>query len=220
VKTIATSGTGSLAVSLGGNGPVAGSVAPGTSDVTLIQLRLAASSMEAVTVSSIKFGAGGTGNEGSGVTARLVQDNDGDGQVSGGDAALGAGTVSGDDGTVEFTGLSIPVPANGSVLLLLTYDFAADAALGTYGVTLEVGQDIVALGDSSSLGITASGAPVAGPGLTLDVSTGSTGSGAVYFMGGCGAPVHTSPLGGLGLLLLLSAGVGALAIMRRVTVKG
>jgi hypothetical protein len=202
-------------VSLGGNGPVAGSVAPGTSDVTVIQLRLAASSMEGVTASSIKFSAGGTGNEGTGVTARLVQDNDGDGQVSGGDAALGTGTISGDDGTVEFTGLSVAVPANGSVLLLLTYDFAADAALGTYGVTLEVGQDVVALGDSSSLGITATGAPVAGPLLALEVSTGTTGSGAVYFMGGCGAPVHGPPTGWAGLFLLLIGGLCLLSGRRR-----
>jgi hypothetical protein len=213
VKMIATSGTGSLAVSLGANGPVAGLVALGSTDVPLIQVRLSASSMEGVNVSGIKFASGGSGDESAGVTARLVQDNDGDGRVSGGDAALGTGVISGNDGTVEFTGLSLAVPSNGSVMLLVVYDFGG-APEGTYGVSLEVGQDIEALGNSSSMGITASGAPVAGPLVTLGVLPSASGDGATFFMGGCGAPVHPSPTGWLGLILLVISGVWLLAVKR------
>jgi hypothetical protein len=170
-----------------------------------------------VNVSAVKFAAGGTGDESSGVTAHLWRDNDGDGQVSGGDVDLGAGTITGDNGTVEFTGLSLQVVANDSLALLVVYDFAAGAALGTYGVSLEGGQDIEATGDSSSMGITATGAPVAGPLLTVVQGGGGSGSGAVYFMGGCGAPVHPSPTGWVGLFLLLTSGLVVVSIGRRVS---
>jgi hypothetical protein len=221
VKTIATSGTGSLAVSLGGNSPVAGSVGFPASGISMLQLRLAASSMEGVNVTAVKFATSGTGDESAGVTAHLWRDNNGDGQAGGGDVDLGAGTISGNNGTLQFTGLSVLVPANGSVNLLVVYDFSSSVSSGTYGVSLEVGQDIQATGNSSSMGITATGAPVAGPLLTLTPGGGAaSGAGAVYFMGGCGAPVHPSPTGWVGLLLLLAAGLGALAFVRREPARG
>jgi hypothetical protein len=214
MKTIATSGTGSLAVSLGGNSPVAGTVGSPSSEVPMLQIRLAASSLEGVNVSSVKFAASGTGDESAGVTAALWRDNDGDGRVSGGDVSLGTATITGDNGTVEFTGLVLQVPANDSVAVLVVYDFGSGAALGTYGVSLEVGQDIDATGNASSIGITATGAPVAGPLVTLVQGGAGSDSGAVYFMGGCGAPVHPSPGGWLGLMLLLMTGIGILALRR------
>jgi hypothetical protein len=214
VKTIATSGTGSLAVSLGGNSPAAGTVGSPSGNVPMLQVRLRASSMEAVNVSVVKFAASGTGDESVKVTAHLWRDNDGDGQVSGGDVDLGAGTITGDNGTVEFTGLSLQVPASNSVAFLVAYDFGAGAVLGTYGVSLEVGQDIDASGNSSSMGITATGAPVAGPLLTLVEGGVGSGSDAVYFMGGCGAPVHPSPTGWLDLMLMLISGIGIFVVRR------
>ena len=137
--------------------------------------------------------------------------------MSGGDGTLGTGVISGNDGTVGFSGLSLAVSANDSVMLLVVYDFSGGATLGTYGLSLEVGQDIQALGDSSSLGITATGAPVAGPLLTLGDPATVSGEGAVYFMGGCGAPVHPAPTGWAGLLLLICAGMVALSFRRRMT---
>jgi hypothetical protein len=216
VKTIATSGTGSLAVSLGGNGPVAGTVGYPATGVPLLQIRLSASSMEGVNVSAVKFATSGTGDESVGVTGQLWRDNDGDGQVSGGDVNLSTGVISGDNGTLEFTGVGLLVPANDSVRLLVAYDLDSSVSAGTYGVSLEVGQDIQATGNSSSMGITATGAPVAGPLLTLAPGgPGASGSGAIYFMGGCGAPVHPSPNGWVGILLLLVAGIGVLAVTRK-----
>ncbi|MHC4601578.1 MAG: hypothetical protein ACYS47_21495, partial [Planctomycetota bacterium] len=216
LKTIATSGTGSLAVSLGGNSPAAGQAGFPATGVPMLQVRLTASSMEGVNVTGVKFAASGTGDESVEVTAQLWRDNDGDGQVSGGDVSLGAGTITGDNGTVEFTGLGLLVPANGSIALLVAYDLGAGVATGTYGVSLEVGQDIDATGNSSSMGITATGAPVAGPLLTLVPGGGDSGSGAVYFMGGCGAPAHPSPTEWVGLLLLIAGGLCLLSIRRRI----
>ena len=127
---------------------------------------------------------------------------------------LGTGVITGNDGTVSFTSLSLAVPSNGSVMLLVVYDFAGGAAFGTYGLSLEVGQDIQALGNSSSMGITATGAPVAGPLLTLGDPATVAGEGAVYFMGGCGAPLAPAGTGWAGLLLLLTSFIGILRAMR------
>ncbi|MHC4781114.1 MAG: hypothetical protein ACYTFG_21275, partial [Planctomycetota bacterium] len=163
----------------------------------------------------MKFASGGTGNEGTVLTARLVRDNDSDGQVSTGDVDLTNGTISGDNGTVEFTGLSLQVPANDSATVLVVFDFGAGTTPGTYGLTLEVGQDIEATGGASSMGITATGAPVAGPTLTLSQGSAGSGTGAVFFMGSCGGPVDPSPAGWAGLLLLISVGIGAIILKRR-----
>jgi hypothetical protein len=182
----------------------------------MLQIRLAASSMEGVNVTAVKFATSGTGNEGSGVTGRLWRDNDGDGQVSGGDVALSTGTISGDNGTLEFSGLSVLVPANGSTRLLVAYDFDSSLTPGTYGVSLEVGQDIEAGGISSSMGITATGAPVAGPLLTLTSGGPGSGAEAVYFMGGCAAG-PAGPSGWAFALLWLAASLVAFRVARRGT---
>ncbi|MHC4601483.1 MAG: hypothetical protein ACYS47_21015 [Planctomycetota bacterium] len=83
-------------------------------------------------------------------------------------------------------------------------------------MSLEVGQDVTATGNSSSMGITATGAPVAGP--LLDLAPGGAGSrsGAFFFMGSCGAPVRPSPTGWAGLLLAAFVGVCLLSLGRRV----
>jgi hypothetical protein len=169
--------------------------------------------MEGVNVTAVKFATSGTGDESAGVTAHLWRDNNGDGQASGGDVDLGAGTISGNNGTLEFTGLSVLVPANGSVMLLVVYDFSSSVSAfsssvsaGTYGVSLEVGQDIEATGNSSSMGITATGAPLSGPLLNLSAGGPGSGTEAVYFMGGCGGSGGPSPRGWAGWLLLLVAG--------------
>jgi hypothetical protein len=219
LKTITTSGTGTLDVSTGSNNPVSGVTGYPSLGVPMIQIRLAASSLEGVDVSAIKFASGGSGDESTGVTARLIEDVNGDGQDSAGDNALATGSITGDNGTVEFTGLSVAVPASGSITLLVVYDFAADAQMGTYGLALEVGQDVEALGNSSSMAITASGAPLAGPTMLLDNTAGTTGEGAAFFMGGCGAPVNSVPGGWAGLLMLLLTGIGAMAFCRRRTAK-
>jgi hypothetical protein len=85
----------------------------------MLQVRLAASSMEGVNVTRVKFATGGTGSEHVGITAHLVRDNNGDGQFTGGDVALRSTTIPVDNGTLDFPGLSLLVPANGSVALLV-----------------------------------------------------------------------------------------------------
>jgi hypothetical protein len=184
VKTLATSGVGSLTVTAGGNNPVAGTRGYPQNDVPVLQLLLTASSLEGANVSRIRLAAGGTGNESAGITAKLVRDSNGDGQVSTGDVTLSTGAISGDNGTVDFNGLAIVVAANSSVTLLAVYDFGAGTVPGT------------------------------GPTLTLAPGGAGSGTGAVYFMGGCGAPLFALPSGWLGLFLLLTSFVGLLRATR------
>ncbi|MHC5037488.1 MAG: fibronectin type III domain-containing protein, partial [Planctomycetota bacterium] len=206
MKTIASvGGPGSLSVYRGGNTPFAGQVFPPTS-APMIQIRLATSSMESVNVTRLKFMSWGTGDESLGITARLLRDMDGDGQESGGDVVLGTGTVSGDNGAIDFTGLTELVPAASSIFLLLVYDFDGSSRAGTYGVYLEFGQDIESTGVVSSSAIPASGTPLAGSLMTIPTPVFPPSPPSDDDGSGC------SPVGGsadiLGMLLPLLAALG------------
>ncbi|MHC5081090.1 MAG: hypothetical protein ACYTHN_18930, partial [Planctomycetota bacterium] len=207
LKTITTSGAGSLSVSLGGNSPAAGQVAYPAADVSMLQMSLTASSMEGVQISRIQISSVGTGDEASGVSVRLYDDVNGDGQFSAGDVQLGTGAFSSDNGSVAFTGLTLTVPPGQSVQLVVVYDFAEGLVSGTYGVLLAVGEDVEAVGVNSSMGITPTGAPVAGG---MQMLVGGSGEGAaVSFMGGCAGGV-VGPVGWVSWILVA---VGLLAFI-------
>ena len=101
------------------------------------------------------------------------------------------------------------------MMLLVVYDLGGGTVSGTYGLSLEVGQDVVATGDASSMGITAGGAPVAGALLTLVPGGAGSGEGAVYFMGGCGASTPGDPVGWVSCLIILVLGLSAAGMSRR-----
>jgi hypothetical protein len=212
VKTITTSGGGSLSVSLGGNSPTAGQVTYPATDVSMLQMSLTASSMEGVQISRIQISSAGTGDEASGVSVRLYDDVNGDGQFSAGDVQLGTGAFSSDNGSVAFTGLTLTVPPGQSVQLVVVYDFAEGLVSGTYGALLAVGEDVEAVGVNSSMGITPTGAPIAGG---MQMLVGGSGDGAaVGFMGGCAGGV-VGPTGWAGWLVVVILGLGALRIRRK-----
>jgi hypothetical protein len=208
-KRIETSGAGSLQVSLGANSPGSSTFSGPASNASMLQVLLSASTLEDGAVSAVRLSATGSGDESSGVTARLHEDLDGDGTVSPGDNELGAAAFTSDNGTVEFSGLSLVVPAGGSINLLVTYDFGSGTGPGTYTVSLGSGEDLETVGSVSQLGIVAKGAPVNGAAKNvIFVET----TEAAYFMGGCSgggnAPAHWA-----GYLLLL--GAACLALRRR-----
>jgi hypothetical protein len=204
VKTITTSGAGSLSVSLGGNSPQAGQVTYPAAGISMLQMSLTASSMEGVQISRIQISSAGTGDEASGVSVRLYDDVNGDGQFSAGDVQLGTGSFSSDNGAVAFTGLTLTVPPGQSVQLVVVYDFAESLVSGTYGALLAVGEDVEAVGVNSSMGITPTGAPVAGG---MQMLVGGSGEGAaVGFMGGCAGGV-VGPTGWAGWVLAVILGL-------------
>jgi predicted phage tail protein len=212
VKTVAASGAGSLALSVGTNSPAPGQVATPATGVAMLQIYLTASSMEGVQVSRIQFCSGGTGDESSGVTARLFDDMNGDGQVSTGDLELRSMAFTSDNGILSFTGLSLVVPPGQTLRLLLAYDLSGSTVSGTYGTYVAVDQDVEAVGQLSGMGIIPSGAPLVG-GMQMMVP-GSDEGGATGFMGGCaGGP--GVPADWAGWLLIAAMGFWALKRRRK-----
>jgi hypothetical protein len=210
VKTVATSGAGSLSLSLGPNGPPAGQVAAPASGVPVLQVSLAASSLEGVSVSRVRVGSSGTGDESRGVVARLYLDVNEDGAISASDLPLGTAVpILTDDGTAVFGSLSLTVPAGTRATLLVAFDFGGDRSAGTYGAEIGANADVEAAGSISGLGIMPTGAPVSGS-MKEVVSPGVFEP--AYFMGGCGGPVGPA---GWSAWLLLAAGLAALRSLRR-----
>ncbi len=166
---------GSLTLTEGTNNPATGTENPGAQNVEMIQIRLTASGVEDIEVTSITFTADGTGNDltdlndtGNGVS--LYRDINNDGQLDGGDTQIDIQRVySGNNGTVTFTISTDTIDAGTSENWLVIYDY--DAAV-TNGTTFRVGiynaSQITSTGVSSGLPITETGFPVVGPYKTID----------------------------------------------------
>jgi hypothetical protein len=167
--------------------------------------------MEGVQISRIQIGSVGTGDEASGVSVRLYDDVNGDGLFSTGDTQLGSGSLTSDNGTVAFTGLTLTVPPGQSLTLLVVYDFGEGLVSGTYGALLAVGEDVEAVGMNSAMGITPTGAPLAGGMQMLVAPSGESGAVGVLGCSGGGGP---SPSDWAGWLLLLVIGLGILGHRR------
>jgi len=209
-KTIANSGVGSLALSMGPNSPASGTVTFPSSDAPMLQVILSASSIEGVGITRMLFTGFGGGDETKSITAKLYLDGDGDGLVSSGSTPLGTGTYGRDNGSVEFTGLALTVPAGVAVTLILAYDLGDGCLEGDYRASLAVDADVTASGETTHMGINAKGAPLNG---AIQVFSADSGR-AVYFMGGCASGGH-SPTGWAGYLLLLGACLAIGALRRR-----
>jgi hypothetical protein len=209
-KTVATSGAGSLSLSRGANSPAPGEVPAPAAGVPMLQVSLAASSLEGVSVTRVRVGSSGTGDESRGVVARLYLDVNGDGAVSASDLPLGTAVpVLTDDGYAVFGGLSLTVPAGTRATLLVAFDFGGDRSAGTYGAAVDADADVEATGAVSGLGIMPTGAPVSGSTKEV-VSPG--GLEPAYFIGGCGGPV--GPAGWVAWVLL-AAGLAGLRALRK-----
>jgi hypothetical protein len=180
-----------------------------TEPVALLQLVLTASSMEAITVSGLRLGASGTGDDTSVTGFRLYEDVDGNGLVTAVDFMLTSTTViTGDNGSISFSGFVLPVPASGRVTLIVAYMIGA-AKTGTYSLTINSAADVTAAGNASGEPIVATGLPMTGNALTVVAGTPIT---PVFFMGGCGAAGFGGPMPWAAPLLALAA---AIALMRR-----
>jgi hypothetical protein len=210
-KTIACSGVGNLALSMGPNSPASGTVTFPSRDAPMLQVILSASSIEGVLVTRMLFTGFGGGDETRSITAKLYLDGDGDGQVSSGSTPLGTGTYDRDNGSVEFTGMALTVPAGVAVTLVLAYGLGDDCLEGDYRASLAVDADVTASGETTHMGINAQGAPLDGA-IQVFIADDSK---AVYFMGGCATGGH-SPTGWAGYLLLLAAGMVVLGLRKRV----
>jgi hypothetical protein len=214
VVSVATSGAGSLQLSRGACSPGPGQVPAPAAGVPMLQVALAASSLEGVQVSRVRVASTGTGDESKGVTVRLYLDVNGDGQATASDVLLGTAPLAFDDGGVAFTGLTLSVPAGNRATLLVTYDFGGDRSVGTYTTAVDANADVEAAGSTSGLGILASGAPVSGSAQEV---VGRGDMQPVFFIGSCGGPA--GPANGLAWLLLAACLAGLRALRRKSPVR-
>jgi len=171
---------GALAVTRGPNAPSARTVPRGAQAVAVMQARLT-STAETFVVSRLTVHAAGSMDDVADVSGlRLFLDVDGDGQVSPPDTLLsGPSVVSGDDGQVNFAGLSLSVPSAGSVDLLVAADLSGLANAGA-GLRLLVrdASDISVSGIQGRVVGTVAGLPISSDtitaGGTLDVGLGAS----------------------------------------------
>ena len=166
---------GSLTLTKGSNNPATGTENPGAQNVEMLQLKLTASGVENIRITSITFTADGTGNDltdlndsGNGIS--LYRDVNNDGQLDGGDTQIDIKRLySGNNGTVTFTLTVDTIDAGTSENWLIVYDFDAAVANGTtFRVGIYNASQITSTGVSSGLPITETGFPVVGNFKTID----------------------------------------------------
>ena len=176
LKTIAV---GSLSASAGPANPPATNRIRNAKTVPQLQLRLSAGAVEAVRLTQVVIRGSGSGSEVADVSSAALYLDDGDGLVSGGDTLLQSGVAyAGDDGTLTFSGLTLIVPAGASRDLLVSYDYAAAAAGGTFSARLQdPSADLSSSGVGSGAAINATGPSASGGTTTLVAATLSVAAG-------------------------------------------
>jgi hypothetical protein len=156
----------SLAVAPGAENPSDSNWPVGNaSHVTVMQFTLTGGASQDVSVSSITFFASGTGDDAADVrVAYLVEDVNGDGAYNTGDAMLGYGTYSMNDGLIDLLSSAYTVPVNTARKMLLAYDMADGAYGSTYVATLAI---VDANGAATNEPAQMSGIPLKSSTLTL-----------------------------------------------------
>lgn len=166
--SILTTDTGNAAFAFirrGASNPPPQSVFGAVSDLPVIQIVIGPKSNG--TLSSIKVTAGGSGNDVTALSAsgvKLWQDGDGNGT---GDTQLGSsGTVTADNGSVTFSGLSVSLTKDKPMYLVVTYSFAGTATAGQTFVALVASASDITATASSGASFNFAGLPVAGEPVT------------------------------------------------------
>jgi hypothetical protein len=180
--TIASSGSaGGLSLAIGAATPASQFVAANASLVPLLQVTLAAASVESVGITSITFTADGTGQDVNNLTGvSLLEDVNNNGLVDVGlDRVMGSnGVYSGDNGTVTFAfgGSGEIIPGGQSEDWLLVYNFAGNAANGaTFRAQVNPAVNVVATGLGSGAPLTPTGSLI----TSATITTGTVGFGGV-----------------------------------------
>jgi hypothetical protein len=221
-KTIQSSGAGDLGLHLGARSPKRQSLQPGASGVGIMQIALAAGSIDGARVTRVRFTSTGSGVENAEVVnVRLFEDVDSDGAIGAGDVQLGSGSYAADNGMITFSGITgLTVAAGSTKHLLLAYDFASGiSGVQTYAALVLTGGDVSATGVASSQAIVPAGAPVVGAYTSVGSSAqNNTGDNPSYSIGGCSA-ASGNPLGFLAPFLALAALGIAFRSLRRLSIN-
>jgi hypothetical protein len=192
-KTV--SGVGSLTVL---KGPVSRDeivVFPGTQTVSMLQLDLRASSVEALQFQSLTLKTSGSGNEGIDITgASLYIDIDSDGKL---DLTIDTPLATNimpvsDNRDLIFNGFSLILPPQSVTRLLVIYNFTATVTTPSdFLVTFQNDTDITAAGTVSNQAALVSGTPILG--TKVNVRTVPVSQAAVVASGQALLPVPFVP---------------------------
>jgi hypothetical protein len=203
LKTIGQ--VGSLAITPCAGNATGGTAIPGTDNLPLLQFKLVAGSVEAVTVTALACTGSGTGNESTEVDGVfLYQDANGnDGFDPGIDTFIGGPLVFfADDGNVTFP-LNLTLLGGSQVSLFVVYKLSDSAVAGsTFRAGLATNGDVAGTGVMSGQAVTVSGAPIWGGEYTV---TAPPPPPPADSDGSCGGGVGVDP-GSLWCWALLCAG--------------
>jgi hypothetical protein len=168
-----TRNAGSLTLSQGTHTPVTGNLPNPPNSAPMFQFRLEASPAENVTVTSVTFTAGGTGNPANDISSvDLYNDVDDTGTVTGSDTLIASGGTFSGGGTVQFTSLTETIQAGtANAEHWLVVCTVVNGTVGnTYSVSIAANADMTASGVTSGANISPMGAPVQGNLLTLSAA--------------------------------------------------
>ncbi|MHC4448820.1 MAG: hypothetical protein ACYS0E_01595, partial [Planctomycetota bacterium] len=153
-SSIVSSGRGSYSVQLTGAGsglpaptnptnpvieqgaanPFSQEVGSPSSDVGILQLRLAAGNAEELWLDELVVHGSGTGNERAHLTAvELVHDRDGDGRADSNEPVLATAAFDANDGMARFTGINLEVDPGQSTHVLVAYSVDVPAPVQAAG---------------------------------------------------------------------------------------
>ena len=168
-------GAAGLRVTAGDTSPSTTSFASLAAAVSVLQVRVSASALEAVALSEVSVVNSGSGSAADVVSARLFIDADSDGTLSQGDAQLGsAGAFL--DGQVRFSlrtegdDADLVIAAGASVDVIAVYDFAALGSGRTFAASVAAA-GVRGVGQRSQRSLTSIGA--AGGALFTSVGIGT-----------------------------------------------
>jgi hypothetical protein len=207
--------TGTLTVMAGPHN-ISRDIYAGTQE-TAMQVQLAASSFEDITVSGLTFHTQGTADESNDVlNVYLYDDLDGNGTVGVSDVMIaGPDQFLFDNGQRAYI-FNAVVSAGQSATWILVYDLADPLVLGeTFNAYILDSTSVTAQGLSSLSPVTATltpSSPIGGAILTVNENP-TLAAGPSYFMGGCAGGGSDLP-GVFGLALLVAAFAGLLLTVR------
>jgi hypothetical protein len=179
-RLVTTMVIGSLTAFAGSGNPVAANIAGTETGHLMLHTTLTAGSVEAVTITEVRFTNTGTGNTNGDVSnVYLVRDDNANGVYdSGTDTTLGTVTLPPPTQDLFIFPISQTVAASGTLGLLVLYDFKGTTPPGDdFQASLAQGSHVVATGDTTSQPVTPAGTPVLGGRQTVAPGTLSVAAG-------------------------------------------
>jgi N-acetylneuraminic acid mutarotase len=166
---------GGLFVAAGLMNPAFSTEAVGALNVPMLQMSLKAAANQPIKLTQLTLRASGFGDDQAAyASVRLYLDLNADGVVQTSDQALGTPTtVSGNDGTATFGGLTAVIPAGTTQTILVVADFTSSVLpTESYALGFPANDNLRAVDPSTNAPLSVSGAPVFG-GLKTISSQGS-----------------------------------------------